>query len=94
MHLADGYPDVAKCKKVPTKIRKLFQNKLQQEKEDTLKIKARVEEEYYRATQKPVYDQYEGCDDEVDLDLIVGIRALLEHQYMVDEAMRHRRPDS
>ena len=37
MHLADGYPDVAKCKKVPTEIRKLFQSKLQQAKEDTLK---------------------------------------------------------
>ena len=48
--MANGYPDVTKCKKVPTEIHKLFQNKLQQTKEDTLKKKARVEEEYCRAT--------------------------------------------
>uniref|UniRef100_A0A804K7A4 DUF659 domain-containing protein n=1 Tax=Musa acuminata subsp. malaccensis TaxID=214687 RepID=A0A804K7A4_MUSAM len=94
MHLAGGYPDVAKCKNVPTEIRKLFQSKLKQAKEDTLKKKARVEEEYHRATQEPVYDQYEGCGDEVDPDLTTRIRASLEHQHTVDEAMRHRRPDS
>ncbi|CAL9086209.1 unnamed protein product, partial [Musa textilis] len=59
MYLADGYPDVAKSKKVPTEIHKLFQNKLQQTKEDTLNKKTIVEEEYCRATQKLVYDQYE-----------------------------------
>ncbi|RWV86725.1 hypothetical protein GW17_00051344, partial [Ensete ventricosum] len=35
-----------------------------------------------------------GRDDHVDPDLTVGIRASLEHQYMTDEGMRHRRPDS
>ena len=50
MYLAGGYPDVAKCKNVPTEIRKLFQSKLKQAKEDTLKKKARVEDEYHRAT--------------------------------------------
>ena len=48
MHLVGEYLDVAKCKKVPTKIRILFQSKLQQSK--VLKKKARVEEEYYKAT--------------------------------------------
>ncbi|RWW49138.1 hypothetical protein BHE74_00044749 [Ensete ventricosum] len=41
-----------------------------------------------------VYNQYEGHGDDVDLDLTVGIRASLEHQYTSDEGMRHRRPDS
>ncbi|RZR97862.1 hypothetical protein BHM03_00027106 [Ensete ventricosum] len=94
MHLAGGYPDVAKCKKVPTEIRKLFQNNFQQAKEETLKKKALVEEECCRTMHEQVYDQYESHGDDVDPDLTVGIRASLEHQYMTDEGMRHRRPDS
>ena len=50
MHLADGFFDIAKCKKVPTEICKSFQDKLQQEREDTIKEKARAEEEYYKST--------------------------------------------
>ncbi|THU54362.1 hypothetical protein C4D60_Mb10t24300 [Musa balbisiana] len=90
MHLAGEYPDVTKYKKVPTEVRKSFRNKLHQAREDTTKKKARVEEEYCRTTQEPVYDNYEGRGDEIDLNLIIGIRASLEHQYMHDEAMRHR----
>ncbi|RWV82599.1 hypothetical protein GW17_00055887 [Ensete ventricosum] len=47
-----------------------------------------------RPGEELVYDQYEGRGDDVDSDLTVGIRASLEHQYMTDEGMRHRRPDS
>lgn len=50
MHFVGGYPDVIKCKKIPIEIHKLYQNKLQQAKEDTLKKKAKVEKEYYRTT--------------------------------------------
>ncbi|RZR85153.1 hypothetical protein BHM03_00012103 [Ensete ventricosum] len=45
-----------------------------------MKKKAVVEEEYCRATQEPVYDEYEGHDDEIDTDLKAGIHASLEHQ--------------
>ena len=48
----------------------------------------------YRATQELIYDQYKGHDNEVDPNLIIGICASLEYQYMVDEAIRHQRPDS
>ena len=35
--------------------------------------------EYYRAMQELVYDEYEGCDDEIDPDLRAGICASLGH---------------
>ena len=85
MHLTDGYPNIAKYKKVPTEICKSFQNKLQQAKEDIIKKKARAEEEYCRATHQLVYDDYESRDNKINSELIASIRALLEHQYMYDE---------
>ena len=77
MHLAGGYLDIVKCKKILTEVRKSFQNKLQQAREDTIKKKTRVEEEYYKAMREPIYDKYEGRSNEVDVDLTVGIGALV-----------------
>ena len=45
------------------------------------------------ATQEPVYDDYEGRSDEIDLDLTSSILVSMEHQYMCNEAMRHRHPN-
>ncbi|CAL9776201.1 unnamed protein product, partial [Musa acuminata subsp. burmannicoides] len=59
-----------------------------------MKKKARAEEEYHRATPEPVYDEYVGCGDEIEPNLITGIRASLEHQYIYEETIRHRQPDS
>ena len=93
IHLNDEYPNVVKCKKVPTKVHKLFINKLQEAKEDTIK-KKRAKEEYCMATQEPVYDYYEGHNDEIDPNLIASIPVSLEHQHMYNEAIRHRHPNS
>lgn len=59
-----------------------------------MKKKAKAKEEYYRATQESVNDDYESCSDNIDLDLKVSIYVSLEHQYMYEEAMRHQRLDS
>ncbi|RWW05478.1 hypothetical protein GW17_00031244 [Ensete ventricosum] len=65
MHMPDNYPDI-KCKKVLTEVHKSFQNKLQLTKEDTIKKKARAEEEFHRAIQEPIYDEYKGRNDDID----------------------------
>nr|XP_018686484.1 PREDICTED: uncharacterized protein LOC103994246 [Musa acuminata subsp. malaccensis]XP_018686485.1 PREDICTED: uncharacterized protein LOC103994246 [Musa acuminata subsp. malaccensis]XP_018686486.1 PREDICTED: uncharacterized protein LOC103994246 [Musa acuminata subsp. malaccensis]XP_018686487.1 PREDICTED: uncharacterized protein LOC103994246 [Musa acuminata subsp. malaccensis] len=59
-----------------------------------MKKKARAKEEYHKATSEPVYDEYVGCGDEIEPDLITGIRASLEHQYIYEETIRHRQPNS
>ena len=43
---------------------------------------------------KPVYDEYESRDNDINPDLRAGIRTSLEHQYMYEETMRHQRLDS
>ncbi|THU56393.1 hypothetical protein C4D60_Mb11t16790 [Musa balbisiana] len=78
MHLADRYPYVAKCKKVPMEVYKTFQDKLQQAREDTMKKK------------ESIYDEYESRGNDIDLDLRPGICASLEHQYTYEKAIRHR----